>query len=99
MNRATVFCGLFAQRLEVTPIILVGIETGAAVVAALDDMPRNVGDGDPRSAGHDGPPVSVVLRWLILTETVVRPLFRLTTGSPYCASSHAESPHHSTAFP
>jgi len=76
MNRATVFCGLFAQRLEVTPIILVGIETGAAVVAALDDMPRNVGDGDPRSAGHDGPPVSVVLRWLILTETVVRPLFR-----------------------
>lgn len=53
VNRAAV---LFRQRLQciqVPPIILGCIETGGAVVAALDDMPRNTGDRESRATGHD----------------------------------------------
>lgn len=38
------------------------------VVAPLDDVPRNTGDGETRTVGHDGSPYPVVIRLFMLSK-------------------------------
>jgi len=69
VNGATVPGGLFMQSFQISPVILFGVETGAAVVTALDDVPGNTGNSESRSAGHNRPPCRIVLLGKIVSET------------------------------
>ena len=44
--------GVAAQPVEVGGVVVVAEEAGRAVVAALDDMQRQAGEGDAGAAGH-----------------------------------------------
>ncbi len=50
MDGATELGGEFLKVMQVERVILLGIETDRAMVAALDDVPRNAGDGEAVSS-------------------------------------------------
>lgn len=49
---ATKFGGEFLKVMQVELAILLGIETNRAVIAALDNVPGDIGDGKAGAAGH-----------------------------------------------
>lgn len=54
MYLALVFVGIFAQPIKIEAIVLISEKAGLPVVAALDDMKRNVGQGKTGAAWHSG---------------------------------------------
>lgn len=52
MHRAFELVGQLAQVREVARIVIVVKEARAPVIAALNDMDRDIGHGDARTAGH-----------------------------------------------
>jgi hypothetical protein len=45
--------GQFLQGIEITLVIIVGVEAGITVVAALYDVPGNAGNSKPGASRHD----------------------------------------------
>ena len=56
VNTARVFIRTRLQIVEVTAVIRFRQESGFSVVAALDDMLRNAGQGEVGFSGHGSPP-------------------------------------------
>ena len=54
MNGAAIFLGVDVQPMEIELIVLIGEEAGRPIVAALDDMQRQIGQKPARAAGHIG---------------------------------------------
>ncbi len=52
MYHAFEFLRMLLQGVEIAPVVFLGVEAGTAVVAALDDVPRDAGKGKARAAGH-----------------------------------------------
>jgi hypothetical protein len=52
MNHAAVLRRLLPQGVQVLAVIVIGVETGRPVVAALDDVPRDTGEGEASATGH-----------------------------------------------
>ena len=75
MHPATGLAREFSQPIEIDAVVLIGEETGLAVVAALDQVKRDVGQRQAGAAGHE------VLVWKGLarrvTENVVCPLLSI----------------------
>ncbi len=46
--------GEFLQIMQVELEVFFGVKAHGTVVAALDDVPRNAGDGEAGATGHDG---------------------------------------------
>ena len=61
MDGAAELGGEFLQEMQVVLVVFFGIETCRAVVAALDDVPGDAGDGEARATGHGELPGG--LRW------------------------------------
>ena len=53
MDGATKLGGEFLKRMQVELVILLGIETDRAMVAALDDVPRYTRNGEAWATRHE----------------------------------------------
>ena len=53
MDDAIAHVAVFLEPFQITTIVFVGKKAGLAIVAALDDMQRDVGGGESRSSWHD----------------------------------------------
>lgn len=91
VNGAAKFGGKFLKVMQVELVILLGIETNRAVVAALDDVPRDIGDGKAGAARHgeslrmeelqdNRKPWSVPYYFLLFLSPIILPYYFL--GDP-----------------
>jgi hypothetical protein len=54
MNRAAILRCLLLQGVQVFAVIVFRVEADRAVVPALNDVPRDTGEGKARATGHAG---------------------------------------------
>jgi len=90
MDSAACLAGILGQPIEVATIILIGKEAGLAVVAALDEMDRNIWQGDAGAARHKEP--RRIGSWSSLAgiqKTVVCPLLFQSNGAQLSGTTGA----------
>ena len=52
VDGATELVGKLFEIVQIELIVLFAVETDRAVIAALEDVPRNAGEGEAGAAGH-----------------------------------------------
>ena len=75
VNTAAGFPGIFGKPIQIAAIVFIGEKTGLAIIAALNEMDRDIGQCDAGATWHGGLPLQKGgVQFSKDQETVVCPL-------------------------